>query len=479
MAERGKFLILGGGIAGLSAAYSLLQKVINPKNITLLESSSRLGGWIQTKRYEDGAIFELGPRGLRPSGPSGRASLQLAYDLGLENDVIAVSSDHVSARNRYIYAHNRMHKLPSGIGGLFRSQSLLSKNLPGILLKETLVPKRKFEHDESIHDFISRRFDSEVADYIIDPMCRGIFAGDIKKLSIKSCLPMVYNLEETSGSIVKGLLFGKSPEIPKEVNSLITKASAEKWSLWTFKRGLTTFVNALEDRLIDSGVSLLKDIHLTSLNVNENREIQVKDDQRDKVFAADHLISCIPSKKLAELLPNKHADLAGFLHNIKAVTVAVVNLEFEGSILEMEGFGYLYPLAIQKVLGVIFDSSTFSEGDRKSSKSTRLTVMMGGNYFEEQFGNPNETSKDHLKNEALVALKNALGIQGEPSKICVSIHQECIPQYNVGHYDLLQSIRQYIARHLPLSVSGSWYDGVGINDCIYYSQKTVDKILHD
>lgn len=77
MAERGKFLVLGGGIAGLSAAHSLLQKVANPKNITLLESSSRLGGWIQTKQYEDGAVFELGPRGLRPAGPSGRASLQL------------------------------------------------------------------------------------------------------------------------------------------------------------------------------------------------------------------------------------------------------------------------------------------------------------------------------------------------------------------------------------------------------------------
>ena len=49
----------------------------------------------------------------------------------------------------------------------------------------------------------------QVANYIIDPMCRGIFAGDITKLSMKSCLPPVYNLEESSGSVVKGLLFGK------------------------------------------------------------------------------------------------------------------------------------------------------------------------------------------------------------------------------------------------------------------------------
>ena len=77
MTESGKFLILGGGIAGLSAAYRLLGSVAKPKNIIILESSERLGGWIQSKRYDDGVIFELGPRGLRPAGPSGRASLQL------------------------------------------------------------------------------------------------------------------------------------------------------------------------------------------------------------------------------------------------------------------------------------------------------------------------------------------------------------------------------------------------------------------
>ena len=82
MAESGKFLILGGGISGLSAAYRLLGKVANPKNITVLESSARLGGWIQSKRYDDGAIFELGPRGLRPAGPAGTASLQLvSFDI--------------------------------------------------------------------------------------------------------------------------------------------------------------------------------------------------------------------------------------------------------------------------------------------------------------------------------------------------------------------------------------------------------------
>ena len=104
--------------------------------------------------------------------------------------------------------------------------------------------------------------------------------------------------------------------------------------------------------------------------------------------------------------------------------------------------------------------------------------MLGGNYFEEEFGDPNEADKDSIKNEALIALQKALGIQGKPSKVCVSIHKDCIAQYNVGHSDLLQSMRQYVSQqNLPLTFVGSWYDGVGINDCVYNTQLAVDKIF--
>ena len=105
--------------------------------------------------------------------------------------------------------------------------------------------------------------------------------------------------------------------------------------------------------------------------------------------------------------------------------------------------------------------------------------MLGGNYFEEQFGDPDEADKDRIKKEALIALQKALGVQREPSKVCVSIHKECIPQYHVGHGDVLQSVRQYVAQHnLPLTFVGSSYDGVGINDCVYHTQIAVDKIFN-
>lgn len=72
-----KFAILGGGISGLAAAYHLLDKVKDPSNITVLESSERVGGWMQSCSTENGAVFELGPRSIRPAGNAGRATLKI------------------------------------------------------------------------------------------------------------------------------------------------------------------------------------------------------------------------------------------------------------------------------------------------------------------------------------------------------------------------------------------------------------------
>ena len=172
-----------------------------------------------------------------------------------------------------------------------------------------------------------------------------------------------------------GIFLISGPELPKDANSLILKASVEKWSLWTFEQGLTTLVDALEKKLLDSGVKILKSTPLTSIKTMKEKIVEAEGAGKDEVFIANHVISAIPSTKLAAVLPEEHGVLAKQLRKINAVTVAVVNLEFEGSVLNIEGFGYLYPSRESRtVLGVIFDSCTFAQGDRKSSKSTRLTV---------------------------------------------------------------------------------------------------------
>ena len=76
-----KFSILGAGISGLTAAYRLLDKVNNPSHITVLESNDRVGGWLQSCVTEQGAVFELGPRSIRPAGEAGMATLKIVSSI--------------------------------------------------------------------------------------------------------------------------------------------------------------------------------------------------------------------------------------------------------------------------------------------------------------------------------------------------------------------------------------------------------------
>ena len=104
--------------------------------------------------------------------------------------------------------------------------------------------------------------------------------------------------------------------------------------------------------------------------------------------------------------------------------------------------------------------------------------MLGGHLFQDQFGKPEDADKDYIKSVAIDTLRDVLDIRVEPRKFHVSIHRDCIPQYHVGHSELVGSLRNYVMQHsLPLNFIGSWYDGVGLNDCIHYSQRSVDDII--
>lgn len=160
-----KILILGGGIGGLSAAWFLLKE--NPKvKITLLEKSSRLGGWIRTSR-EGGFLFEKGPR----TFPLGKCPLLfgLMKELGLKILTAPL-------QKRYILHNGKLRSIASFFPQLF----------PHLIRQPFLAPAK---NEESIYDFACRRFSPKIAETIFDPLTLGIYAGDMRKLSMRACFP--------------------------------------------------------------------------------------------------------------------------------------------------------------------------------------------------------------------------------------------------------------------------------------------------
>ncbi|XP_068733802.1 protoporphyrinogen oxidase-like [Montipora capricornis] len=475
-----KFAILGAGISGLSAAYRLLDKVNNPSDITVLESSDRVGGWLQSKVTDQGAVFELGPRSIRPAGDAGMATLRILQDLSLEREILAVPRSHPAAQNRFIYSQGELHQLPTGIKSIIKKNPLMSKSLLPLILREPFVSKNRDGTEESVHGFFERRLSREVADYFADPFCRGIFAGDARLLSFKSCFPPLYELEKEHGSITRGVLKSslKAAYPDASVQSTLgSKAKKEHWSTWSLKGGLQTLSDKLLEVLQKKGVDFKLKSPCTSIDFDSCGKLMVTSPKYQ--IRVDHVISGLPAHELAMVLPKAWEPLANDLANIQAVTVAVVNLEYEGNVVPVDGFGFLVPSSDSiQVLGIIFDSCAFPENNRLGGATTRLTVMMGGHWFHSLFGQPDSVDPKHLQDVAIETAEKTLGIRTKPTACLTNILRDCITQYTIGHGDRLESIFRFIEQHkLPLTLIGASYNGVSVNDCIYKTQLAVDHIF--
>ncbi|KAI8483765.1 hypothetical protein Bbelb_385570 [Branchiostoma belcheri] len=494
--------VLGGGITGLSAAYYLSKAPNIVNKVVLLEGSSRLGGWLQSTRTEEGAVFEHGPRSLRVAGEAGANVLEMADDLGLSDQILPVLPSHEGAKNRFIYAGGKLHKLPSNFSGLFRRYELFGHQSPALLgLREPFVKGRHefghrglfrryelFGHQSPAmlglrEPFVKGRQeegDESFTDNAIDPMVRGIYAGDCRQLSIQALFPSMQQAERRKGSITRGLLFGpKQRGTPLKINSeLLQKARKERWALWSLREGLETLASSLKENLEKSGVELLTDRRVERLEFDTTDQV-VQVNTLDEQLQVNHVISAVPSQCLSAMFAGHHPILSDNLSVNPSVTVGLVNLEFSGTVLPSEGFGYLVPSGEpERILGVVFDSSIFPQHNRPNSATTRLTVMMGGSWFQEQFGDPDKVDTSDLLDVAIETVRRHLNITASPLRSFTTVQKDCIPQYTLGHTDRLEQMESYIAeKRLPLSLVGCSYRGVGVNDCVLSARKAVMDLL--
>ncbi|KAM6999287.1 protoporphyrinogen oxidase [Passerculus sandwichensis] len=517
--------VVGGGISGLAACYHLVRAPRPPK-VVLLEASGRFGGWLQSSRSAEGAVFEHGPRGVRPAGPAGAQTLHMVSELGLAGDILAVPREHPAARNRFLYLGGALHPLPSGLGGLLRTVPPFSRALLWSALRDLLTPAGTAP-DESAHGFAQRRFGPEVADLAVDSLCRGVFAGDSRALSVRSCFPALFQAERQRGSVLLGLALPHGgdtagagtatrwgdthgdPQVPPlgrvqpaglgqgtgwghpQVGGgvgggagpeagLARRARAERWSQWSLRGGMESLARALVAFVSPRGAELRCHTPLTHLR---HRRGQWQLTVPGATLTADHVVSALPASALARALPPEAEPLARELRAIPAASVAVVNLQYEGAALPVTGFGHLVPSSEDPaLLGIVYDSVAFPEHDgtpaSPGAASLRLTVMLGGAWFQQSFGDPALVAPELLLSRARAAVSDHLGLAGTPRNAIVSVQQDCIPQYTLGHWERLERIQRFLKeQQLPLSLIGASYSGVSVNDCIASARAAVARIL--
>jgi len=447
-----RIIILGAGVSGLSLGWFLKRRFGSRISLHILEKSHRAGGWIQSTRKE-GFLFEQGPRSCRTRG-SGVETLKLIEQLGLEDEVIVADP---SAHYRYLLLNKKLRRLPTGpLSFLFAP--LMWGVVPAFI--RDLFVRRSKEEDESIYHFIKRRFGSSMAEKFIDPLTTGIYAGDIQKLSIKSCFRLLHEFEQQGGSVVRGML--KKRKNRKHTSSKFVQ-EIKRASIFSLKGGMEDLTEELSYRLDDNIVysSEVKAIHCTPMRTAVELE-------NGTAFEADHIFSTMPAHSLAPLFQNVHEEITKHLLGIPSVSIATVNLGYHNKALKKKGFGYLIPSKEKEdILGAVWDSSVFPQ-QNQLREETRLTVMIGGAHMADF-----ETySEDDFLEIATSAVQRHLGIQITPNASLVKVSRQAIPQYLVGHSSRVSKIEDILSRVFPkLTLHGSSFHGVSVNDCIANSKR--------
>lgn len=420
--KKTRIIILGAGVSGLSLGYFLSK---TNAEITILEKSSRAGGWLDTCN-SSGYAFELGPRSFKVSRSP--ALLQLCAELGLEDDIVLCSSKRL---DRYIWMRGKLHRMPTNPFSMLFSP--LTRKAMLAMLKEWSVSPSLL-HDETIADFVQRRFNEETARYLFNPLTVGIYAGDIGQLSVRSCFPKLKEWEDRYGSITKGFFLSKFHKSPK--------SALNPSSFFTFRGGVETLVKALNH----CPIHLNQEVKKLTFTADGARVVT-----HDHTYEADLVYSALPAHALASLLPN---ELASPLSEVKSGDLTVVSLGYKGDILPIKGYGYLVPTyENEDVLGVVFDSALFPG----QSDETRLTAMIKGT----------TKSDEHSAQVAVRDLKRHLNLHAIPDQIHVKRAERAIPHFTVGHQRRMEEWEKNVAATFPrLRLVGNYLGGVSVNDCI-------------
>ena len=462
-----EIVIVGGGIAGLSAAYYATKKIPDAQ-ITLIESSDRWGGKIATDRalFDDGQfIIEGGPDTFLATKPWGVA---LCKELGL-GERLHGTNPH--KKNTYVLNQGRLLPLPDGLA------MMIPTNIPAILRSglvswfsktrmglDFIIPAKRLNGDESLGTFVSRRLGREAYENLIEPLMSGIYAGDGDLLSLASTFPYLRDLEIKYGSLARGAL-----QMRKQSNGKAVQGSRS--AFLTPTTGLAEIVEALVDQLQSNNVNLR--LNTQALRITNN-QLRYQIERNDSTsLDADFLILATPAYVSGTLLESVDPALASVLESIPYAGTATVSLAYRQGDLprDLDGYGYVIPRREgRKALACTWTSTKFPH--RAPEGYALLRVFIG------RAGQDIPWNENDLLSVAKEELNLTLGITVEPLLHRVFLWDKAMPQYNLGHPEKLKQIDSALENHPGIALAGNGYRGIGIPDCIHSGELAVEKILN-
>jgi oxygen-dependent protoporphyrinogen oxidase len=463
-----KLVIVGGGIAGLSAAHratELARERGVALDLTLLEARERLGGTIASERV-DGFLVEAGPDSFLSEKPW---ALALCRRLGVEDRLVRTDDRF---RKVFVWHRGRLHPLPDGFQLLaptamlpFAASSLFS--LPGKLrMALDLVLPRGGGDDESLGAFVRRRLGVEALERVAQPLVAGIYTADPDDLSLTATMPRFIELERRERSVILGLrrALRRAP---------LPGTSGARWSLFvTFAGGMEEFVTALAARLPAGAIALKQRVSGLE-RTGERWRVTTAEGVR---VEADHVILATESPATARLTRYVDPALATLLEEIPYASAATVSLGYRRADVPhaLDGFGFVVPRSEGKALLAATFSSVKYPG-RAPEGHVLIRGFLGGMLNAGMLAEDD----DALVMRARQELRAALGIAAAP--VLTRLHRwpASMPQYRVGHLTRVETIERAVAALPGLTLAGAAYRGVGIADAVRSGEAAAEQALQN
>jgi protoporphyrinogen/coproporphyrinogen III oxidase len=452
-------LVVGAGISGLATSFALQKAGI----LTLtLESAARPGGVIRSVK-RDGYLLECGPQSF-----SGNSSItSISTDLGMLNERMLADP---KAR-RYVLINGKLQLVPMNPALL--ASPLMAGGTRFALLRDIFGNSAPPEPDESVADFIRRKFSPTLLDRLAGPFVSGIYAGDPEYLSLRAAFPILYQAEKASGSVIRGVL-----KIMKERKVAAGKDSPERPTLQTFHDGNESLIEALTERLGNSLYCNVEVLSIQSLTpvpepTAPRFRATLRTPRGEETIETERLVLAVPTHVAGKLLSPVHPEFASPFCGIDYAGVAVVSLGYrkEDVAHPLNGFGFLVPRSSGLAdLGTVWNSSLFQ--GRAPAGQALLTSFVGGATKPGAL----KQSQEDLVAQVHQELTPLLGIEKAPVFSNVTIWPRAIPQYNLGHSDRLATIEKLRSSFPGLYLVGNYLTGPAIGACVEHALKIANEI---
>jgi oxygen-dependent protoporphyrinogen oxidase len=540
--------VLGAGLTGLAAAFRL-QELATTRGeaieVTLFEAGSRPGGLVGTERI-GGYLVDIGADSFLTNKPG---AVGLCRRLGIEDRLVATDTRF---RGALVLHQGQTVPIPEGFQLLSPTAiwPIITTPLFSVwgklrLLAEWLIPGRyrsiartsgKSDSanappeiplvDESLSDFVLRRFGREALDRLVQPLVGGIYTSDPQRLSLAATMPRFLEMERDHGSLIRAALRQKSrPESRPSAQTgtagtargrgaqterPVDTSSGARYGLFAgLKEGMQELVDRLHASVAQScsfrlntqvvsvtanasaaagtlpPSALLPSVpppsvpppsepgHPTTSSTGTGYLLTLADGTTEPF---DAVLIAVSAVQMGPLVQQLNPRLSAALQQIEYASSAIVVSGHRLADIRhpLDAFGLVIPHAEgRKILAVSFSSRKFP--DRAPPDHVLLRTFIGGALQPELLQQSDEQLLQTVRDE----LGELLGVRGEPDFMRVYRYRQAMPQYHVGHLEQVAKIEEFSREHPGIALAGIACRGVGVPDAISSGESAAEQILAD